>query len=64
MGWVGQLEQFPWSQQPADLAEVLCQLQANPEQRAELGRQSRQRYRRLFQRAVWFQQLEQWQSVR
>ena len=64
MGWVGQLEQFPWSQQPADLADVLRQLQSDPEQRAALGRQSRQRYRSLFQRSVWFQQLEQWQSVR
>jgi len=64
MGWVGQLAQFPWSQQPADLAEVLRQLQANPQQRAEMGRQSRQRYRHLFQRSVWFQKLQQWQSVR
>ena len=64
MGWVGQLEQFPWSQQPADLAEVLRQLQADPEQRAALGRQSRQRYRRLFQRSVWYRQLEQWNGAR
>ena len=64
MGWVGQLEQFPWSQQPAALADVLRQLQSDPEQRAALGRQSRQRYRSLFQRSVWLQQLEQWQSVR
>ena len=64
MGWVGQLAQFPWSQQPADLAEVLRQLQADPQKRAALGRDSRQRYRRLFQRSVWFQQLQQWQSVR
>ena len=64
MGWVGQLAQFPWSQQPADLTDVLHQLQANSEQRAELGRQSRQRYRRLFQRSVWFQQLEQWNGTR
>ena len=64
MGWVGQLEQFPWSQQPADLAEVLRQLQADPEQRAALGRQSRQRYRRLFQRSVWSRQLEQWNGAR
>ena len=63
MGWVGQLAQFPWSQQPADLAEVLRQLQANPERRAEIGRQSRQRYRRLFERSVWFQQLQHWESV-
>ena len=60
MGWVGQLEEFPWSQQPAALAAVLRQLQADPEQRAALGRQSRQRYRRLFQRSVWSRQLEQW----
>ena len=64
MGWVGQLEQFPWSQQPADLAEVLRQLQTDPEQRAALGRQSRQRYRRLFQRSVWYRQLEQWNGAR
>ncbi len=63
MGWVGQLAQFPWSQQPADLAEVLRRLQANPERRAEIGRQSRQRYRRLFERSVWFQQLQHWESV-
>ena len=64
MGWVGQLAQFAWSQQPADLAEVLRQLQANPEQRAELGRQSRQRYLHLFQRSAWFRQLEQWNPDR
>ena len=64
MGWVGQLEQFPWSQQPMDLADVLRQLQADPEQRAALGRQSRQRYRRLFQRSVWSRQLEQWNCAR
>ena len=64
MGWVGQLEQFPWSQQPADLVDVLRQLQANPEHRGALGRQSRQRYQRLFQRSVWFQQLEQWNAAR
>ena len=60
MGWVGQLEQFPWSQQPAALAEVLRQLQADPENRAALGRLSRQRYRRLFHRSVWSRQLELW----
>ena len=67
MGWVGQLEQFPWSQQPEALADVLRQLQADPEQRAALGRQSRQRYRRMFQRSVWLQQLqqlEQWNLMR
>lgn len=63
MGWVGQLAQFPWSQQPADLADVLRQLQANPEKRLALGFQSRQRYRRLFQRSVWLQQLQRWQMI-
>ena len=60
MGWVGRLKQFPWSQQPAALPEVLRQLQADPKKRAALGRHSRQRYLHLFQRSVWFRQLEQW----
>jgi len=64
MGWVAQLKEFPWSQQPADLADVLCKLQADPDQRAALGGQSRERYRRFFQRSVWFQQLKQWNSLR
>ena len=64
MGWVGQLAQFPWSQQPQDLSDVLHQLQADPELRVALGHQSRQRYQRLFQRSVWFQQLKVWESVR
>lgn len=63
MGWVGALEEFPWSQRPADLAAVLLQLQRDPGQRAALGRQSRARYRRLFQRSVWLQQLEQWKVM-
>ena len=64
MGWVGRLKQFPWSQQPAALPEVLRQLQADPKQRAALGRHSRQRYLRLFQRSVWFRQLQQWNPER
>jgi len=64
MGWVGRLKQFPWSQQPAALPEVLRQLQADPKQRAALGRHSRQRYLHLFQRSVWFRQLEQWNPER
>ena len=63
MGWVGQLEQFPWSQQPQDLAHVLRHLQADPNRRAALGRQSRERYLRLFQRSVWFRQLAQWSAT-
>ena len=64
MGWVGRLKQFPWSQKPAALPEVLRQLQADPKQRAALGRYSRQRYLHLFQRSVWFRQLEQWNPER
>ena len=64
MGWVGRLKQFPWSQQPAALPEALRQLQADPQQRAALGRHSRQRYLHLFQRSVWLRQLEQWNPER
>ena len=60
MGWVGQLDQLPWSQQPEDLSSVLCLLQAKPKRRATLGRESRRRYLKLFQRSVWFQHLEEW----
>ena len=60
MGWVCHLRDFIWSQKPSSLVDVLCQLQANPAKRTLLGRQSRERYRSLFQRSVWFQQLQQW----
>ena len=60
MGWVGQLDQLPWSQQPQDLSSVLSMLQAKPKRRAILGRESRRRYLKLFQRSVWFQHLEEW----
>ena len=63
MGWVGQLKEFPWSQQPMDLAEVLSRLQVDPYRRVQLGSQCRQRYLRLFQRSVWFRQLEQWNHM-
>ena len=46
------------------LPEVLRQLQADPKQRAALGRYSRQRYLHLFQRSVWLRQLEQWNPGR
>ena len=52
------------AQRKALPAGVLHRLQSYPDQRAELGRLSRERYRRMFQRSVWFQQLEQWNPMR
>ena len=58
MGWVGQLSQFSWSQQPSGLADALRHLQLNPAFCSLLGRHSRERYRSLFQRSVWLQHLQ------
>ena len=58
MGWVGQLDGLPWSQSPEGLAEVLQRLADQPDLRNELSLQARQRYRTLFARDVWLQQLQ------
>jgi len=58
MGWVGELQQLNWSQQPQELAQVLSLLQAQPQWRVDLGLEARQRYLGLFQRCVWRQQLD------
>ena len=58
MGWVGQLPGLPWSQSPEGLAEVLQRLADQPALRQQLGLQARDRYRTLFARGVWLQQLQ------
>ena len=58
MGWVGQLPGLPWSQSPEGLAEVLQRLADQPALRQQLGLQARDRYRTLFAREVWLQQLQ------
>ena len=57
MGWVGELQQLTWSQQPQELAQVLSLLQSQPQWRVALGLEARKRYMRLFQRDVWQRQL-------
>ena len=58
MGWVGQLPGLPWSQSPEGLAEVLQRLADQPALTQQLGLQARDRYRTLFSRGVWLQQLQ------
>ena len=58
MGWVGQLSGLPWSQAPEDLANVLQRLADQPVLRQKLSAQTRERYRTLFARGVWLQQLQ------
>ena len=59
MGWVGRLPGLPWSQTPEGLVEVLKRLADQPTLRQQLCAQSRDRYRMLFARRVWLEQLEQ-----
>ena len=58
MGWVGQLPGLTWSQSPEGLGEVLQRLADQPALRQQLGLQARDRYRTLFARGVWLQQLQ------
>ena len=58
MGWVGRLPGLSWSQSPDGLAEVLQLLSDQPILRSQLCLQARDRYRTLFSRAVWQQQLD------
>ena len=58
MGWVGHLSDSLWSQRPEGLAEVLQRLADQPALRQQLSAQSRERYRTLFARRVWFQKLQ------
>ena len=59
MGWVGRLSGLNWSQSPEGLAEVLQLLADEPALRQRLSEQARERYRTLFAREVWMQQLQQ-----
>ena len=58
MGWVGQLPGLSWTQSPEGLAEVLQRLADQPALRQQLSVQARKRYRTLFARGVWLQQLQ------
>ena len=58
MGWVGQLPGLPWSQSPDGLAEVLQRLADHPALLRLLSEQARDRYRMLFARAEWMEQLQ------
>ena len=58
MGWVGQLPGLPWSQSPDGLAEVLQRLADHPALLRLLSEQARDRYRMLFARAEWLEQLQ------
>lgn len=57
MGWVGQLPSLKWSQTPAGLGNVLQVLSEDPGLRAALAVQARQRYLRMFARAIWAENL-------
>ena len=59
MGWVGRLSGLNWSQSPEGLADVLQLLADQPALRQRLSEQARERYRTLFAREVWMQQLQQ-----
>ena len=60
MGWVCQLEGLPWTQSPAELADVLTLLLKDPEKRRSLGLEARRRYLRLFARQHWLNTLQTW----
>ena len=57
MGWVGRLSGLSWSQSPAGLAEVLQRLADQPQMRSLMSMEARDRYKTLFARSVWLQQL-------
>ena len=57
MGWVGRLSGLSWSQSPAGLVEVLQRLADQPQMRNLMSLQARDRYKTLFARSVWLQQL-------
>ena len=57
MAWVSRLPGLDWTGRPSDLAPLLQRLASEPDWRVELGRQARQRYQRLFARAVWQRRL-------
>ena len=57
MGWVGRLSGLSWSQSPAGLAEVLQRLADQPQMRSLISMEARDRYKTLFARSVWLQEL-------
>ena len=57
MGWVGSLPGLSWSQTPGALSDVLARLASDLELRSLLRSQARDRYLRLFSRAVWMSQM-------
>ena len=57
MGWVGQLPGLPWSQSPEGLVEVLQRLADQPQMRSLMSMKARDRYKTLFARSVWLEQL-------
>ncbi len=63
MSWVGRVPGLPWTQTPEGLSGVLQWLADQPALRHELCLQSRERYRTLFAREVWMQQLQQLQQL-
>ena len=60
MGWVCQLADLDWSQTPEDLPLVLQKLADDPALLRHLGKQARLRYRQLFCRRIWLDQLNRW----
>ena len=62
MGWVGQLSGLPWSQSPEGLVEVLQRLADQPQMRSLNSMQARDRYKTLFARSVWLQELSKFED--
>ena len=60
MSWVSKLPGLPWSRSPDGLSEVLQRLADHPSLRQQLCVQTRERYRTLFARRVWLQQLQRY----
>lgn len=57
MGWVGSLPGLSWSQTPGALPDALARLASDLDLRSLLRSQARDRYLRLFSRAVWMSQM-------
>ena len=57
MAWVCRLPAFSWPQTQSTLHEALEMLAVDSVFRQELGRQSRDRYGKLFSRTIWNEQM-------
>ena len=63
MSWVSRLSGLPWSRSREGLPEVLQRLADHPASRQQLCVQARERYCKLFSRAVWLQELQRFSDL-